>query len=231
MFLQRRCFPMSVGNRIKQRRIELGLDVDELANRIGKSRATVYRYENGEIENMPTNVLEPIAKALQTTPAYLMGWSNDEIWDRENPNLTGKIKALHYSLHGLGWACRWLDNENVYIFSNGNTSIKINSDEYNILAEQLENFLKKKLQELILKASALEPTYENECASDEMACTYIPYTKITDVNDAKAFLKSRSHLAAWQNGTVSDGDLLNMANAILEEEVKNGNIILPISAN
>lgn len=65
---------MSIGNRIKQRRIELGLSADDLANRINKSRATVYRYENGDIENMPTTVLEPLAKALDTTPADLMGW-------------------------------------------------------------------------------------------------------------------------------------------------------------
>ena len=64
---------MNTGDRIKQRRIELGLTADELANRIGKSRATIYRYENGDIENMPTTILEPLAKALNTTPADLMG--------------------------------------------------------------------------------------------------------------------------------------------------------------
>ena len=66
---------MNTGDRIKQRRIALGLSVDELAEKIGKSRATIYRYENGDIENMPTPVLEPLAKALETTPADLMGWS------------------------------------------------------------------------------------------------------------------------------------------------------------
>lgn len=72
---------MNTGDRIKQRRIELGFTADELANRIGKSRATIYRYENGDIENMPTTILEPLAKALNTTPADLMGWglSDDDI--------------------------------------------------------------------------------------------------------------------------------------------------------
>ncbi len=40
---------MNVGQRIKQRRIDLGIDAEELALKIGKSRATVYRYENGDI--------------------------------------------------------------------------------------------------------------------------------------------------------------------------------------
>lgn len=65
---------MDIGNRLKQRRLELELTVDDLAAIVGKSRATIYRYENGDIENMPTTVLEPLAQALQTTPAYLMGW-------------------------------------------------------------------------------------------------------------------------------------------------------------
>lgn len=69
---------MNTGDRIKQRRIELGITADELADRIGKSRATIYRYENGDIENMPTTILEPLAKALNTTPADLMGWGERE---------------------------------------------------------------------------------------------------------------------------------------------------------
>lgn len=68
---------MDIGNRIKQRRLELELTADELADKVGKSRATIYRYENGYIENLPTTVLEPLAEALLTTPAYLMGWVDD----------------------------------------------------------------------------------------------------------------------------------------------------------
>ena len=47
-----------------------------MADRIGKSRATIYRYENGDIESLPTTILEPLAKALNTTPADLMGWGD-----------------------------------------------------------------------------------------------------------------------------------------------------------
>lgn len=65
---------MSVGKRIKKRRLELKLSADKLAEMVGKNRATIYRYESDEIENMPYDVVEPLAKALQTSPAYLMGW-------------------------------------------------------------------------------------------------------------------------------------------------------------
>lgn len=77
---------MNIGQRIKQRRKELKMSGEELANLLGKNRSTVFRYENGEIENLPLDVLEPVAKALQTTPQYLMGWeevqkNNDIIAD------------------------------------------------------------------------------------------------------------------------------------------------------
>lgn len=71
---------MSIGKRIKSRRCELGLTVDELAAKLNKNRATIYRYESDEIENLPISVLEPLAEVLKTTPAYLMGWNEkDEI--------------------------------------------------------------------------------------------------------------------------------------------------------
>lgn len=70
---------MNVGKRIKERRLELGMTADDLGAVINKSRATIYRYENGDIESMPTTILEPLAKALKTTPANLMGWEVDGI--------------------------------------------------------------------------------------------------------------------------------------------------------
>lgn len=65
---------MSVGKRIKERRNELHMSVDEIAVKLNKNRATIYRYEKGDIENLPIDILEPLAKALDTTPQYLMGW-------------------------------------------------------------------------------------------------------------------------------------------------------------
>ena len=60
---------------MKSRRKELGIPVDTVAAALGVSVATVYRYESGEIEKVPGTILEPLAKVLHTTPAYLMGWT------------------------------------------------------------------------------------------------------------------------------------------------------------
>lgn len=65
---------MNIGQRMKSRRKELKMSADELAARLGKDRSTIYRYEKGDIENLPIDILEPIANALSTTPAHLMGW-------------------------------------------------------------------------------------------------------------------------------------------------------------
>lgn len=67
---------MTIGERIKFRRRELGLSVDEVANALKKNRATIYRYESNDIEKLPITVLEPLARVLQTTPAKLMGWND-----------------------------------------------------------------------------------------------------------------------------------------------------------
>lgn len=67
---------MTIGERIKNRRTELGLSVDFVAAKLNKNRATIYRYESDEIENLPITILEPLAAILQTTPAYLMGWED-----------------------------------------------------------------------------------------------------------------------------------------------------------
>lgn len=67
---------MTTGERMKERRKELGLSAEYVAERLGVSPATIYRYEKGDIEKMPGNILEPISKILNTTPAYLMGWDN-----------------------------------------------------------------------------------------------------------------------------------------------------------
>ncbi|NLZ52700.1 MAG: repressor LexA [Thermoanaerobacteraceae bacterium] len=83
---------MNVGERIRKRRQYLGMSVDELADKLGKNRATIYRYESAEIENLPLNILEPLAKALDVTPSYLMGWDKATSTAKKIPIL-GTIAA------------------------------------------------------------------------------------------------------------------------------------------
>lgn len=68
---------MSIGQRIKTMRKQRGLSIDDLAVKLDKNRTTVYRYETGDIENLPLGILDSLANALNTTPAYLMGWEDE----------------------------------------------------------------------------------------------------------------------------------------------------------
>lgn len=79
---------MKVGERIKKRRIELGMSADDLAEKLGKNRATVYRYESAEIEKLPATVLAKLSTALKVTPAYLMGWNEEGTEEAEAFGLT-----------------------------------------------------------------------------------------------------------------------------------------------
>jgi len=77
---------MTIDERIRKRRTELGLSVDYIAAKLNKNRATIYRYESDEIENLPITILEPLAEILQTTPAYLMGWKSNPFLFLDKPS-------------------------------------------------------------------------------------------------------------------------------------------------
>ncbi len=63
---------------IKSKRLELGMTMKELAEKVGVSEGTISRWESGEIANMRRNVIVSLAKALNITPAVLMGWSEPD---------------------------------------------------------------------------------------------------------------------------------------------------------
>ena len=63
---------------IKSKRLELGMTMKELAQKVGVSEGTISRWESGEISNMRRNVIVSLAKALNTTPAVLMGWTEPD---------------------------------------------------------------------------------------------------------------------------------------------------------
>ena len=52
------------------------MTLEDLGNKIGVSRQTIQRYESGVITNIPSDKIELLAKYLNTTPSYLMGWEN-----------------------------------------------------------------------------------------------------------------------------------------------------------
>lgn len=67
-----------IGKRIKEKRIELGITQEDLASKLGyKSKTTIAKIENGTNDITQSRVVD-FANALNTTPAYLMGWEDSE---------------------------------------------------------------------------------------------------------------------------------------------------------
>lgn len=98
---------MKTAYRIKERRKQLGLTATQLAEKLGVHHSTIYRYENGDIEKVPTAILSDIAKILDTTPAFLMGWEDTQqknvssIFDDKILNIGRELQSSRRS--------KWID--------------------------------------------------------------------------------------------------------------------------
>ena len=78
-----------IGERIKQRRLELNMTQDELARKMGyTNKATISKIEKG-INDIPFSKVEKFAAALQTTSSELLGWP------REMDELDGIVHDLY----------------------------------------------------------------------------------------------------------------------------------------
>ena len=89
---------MSIGERLRRRRSELGMTLEEVAVLVGVTRATVQKYENGIIGNIPSDKIERLSAALRTTPAALMGWTEAaeaESAPAERENRPSRVARLY----------------------------------------------------------------------------------------------------------------------------------------
>ena len=79
-----------IGDRIKQARLKLGYSAEQVAEHLGVSPATIYRYENGDIAKLPSKHIKPLAEFLFVPPAYLMEWTevnSDYPMPEEDPQI------------------------------------------------------------------------------------------------------------------------------------------------
>lgn len=65
--------------RIKNRRLDLGLSYQDMQDLTGISKSTWQRYETGFIKNLAIDKLDIVANALKTTSGYLMGWEDQKV--------------------------------------------------------------------------------------------------------------------------------------------------------
>ena len=79
---------MKLKERIRNRRLEIGMTLEQVAAKVGVATATMQRYESGEIGNIKLTMVEKIANALNCAPGFLLGWNGNV------HNASGKLVTI-----------------------------------------------------------------------------------------------------------------------------------------
>lgn len=79
-----------IGNKIKARRIELGLTLEDVGQSVGVGRSTVRKWENGMIKNMGRDKIAKLAAVLQISPVELVPIAGSMPTEDEE-----RLEALH----------------------------------------------------------------------------------------------------------------------------------------
>ena len=79
-----------IANKIKSRRVELGLTLEDIAQAVGVGRSTVRKWETGMIKNMGRDKIAALAKVLQINPVELVPMPGADRTEDEE-----RLEALH----------------------------------------------------------------------------------------------------------------------------------------
>lgn len=69
---------MELGDKIKNIRLNKGLTLQELGDKVGLSQATLSKYETGDIKNIPNSRLKKISEILQVDISYFFESKKDK---------------------------------------------------------------------------------------------------------------------------------------------------------
>ena len=83
-----------LSQKIKDLRLKRGMTLEQVGDIVGVGKSTVRKWETGMIANMKRDKIALLAKALGTTPAYLMGWKDDKTNSPDDMQLTEGEKML-----------------------------------------------------------------------------------------------------------------------------------------
>lgn len=157
---------MNLGDKVKKRRLELGLTQEELAKRMGySSRVSINKIENGR--QVSQKIIIRLAKALNLPATYLMDF--DESSDFVFKDMNNK-DAFRTYLKSLNWDSSLSGGEDdfigedengnpmytqldVYTLSNGNVSFKMSADEFERMMDHSKNDLNQYILNLINEKS------------------------------------------------------------------------------
>lgn len=79
---------MTLGEKIRKRRMELNMTMDDLGQAVGVQRSAINKYEKGIITDLKRSTIQALARALDVSPVYLL---DDEPDDADQ----ARLEALH----------------------------------------------------------------------------------------------------------------------------------------
>ena len=82
------------GDKIKNLRIQNNMTLEEVGDRIGVSKQTLYKYENNIIRNIPSDKIEGLAKVFNISPAQIMGWDDTPKGYYKDPEAAELVEYL-----------------------------------------------------------------------------------------------------------------------------------------
>ena len=87
--------PNNFSKKIHELRKRNNMTLEQVANIVGVGKSTVRKWETGMIANVKRDKIALLAKALHSTPAYLMGWEENEITPTERTLSEGEEMLLN----------------------------------------------------------------------------------------------------------------------------------------
>ena len=97
---------MEMYQKIKNRRAELGLTLEEIGNYVGVGKSTVRKWESGQIANMRRDKIAKLAEVLEVSPAYLMGWKEEQPTTTKDDELLKVLQSNPTKLMLAEWICQ-----------------------------------------------------------------------------------------------------------------------------
>ena len=88
-----------IGTRIRKQRKALNISVVDVADHTGLSKATIHRYESGEIKDIKLPVINVISDILNVNPAWLVGKSN--IKERGESTSVNLLQSIDYLINHI----------------------------------------------------------------------------------------------------------------------------------
>lgn len=66
----------TMGMRIRSKRTELGLTMEELGDMLGVQRQAINKWEKGEVQNIKRSYITKMAELFEVSPSWLMGFED-----------------------------------------------------------------------------------------------------------------------------------------------------------